>query len=93
LLREQFIHVRGGHIWEQRDNALIAAKRDGSANEVFDGSSTFGFHPPPRSVSYACLGCCHLLGKIERQTARLDPLSEVRHLVIEGEKHWPYMAF
>jgi hypothetical protein len=93
LLRKQFIHARCRHLWEQGGNALIASQSNGRANKILDGSSTFGFHPPPRSVSYSCLGCCRLLGKVERQAARLDPLPEVRHLVIKGENHWPYMAF
>jgi hypothetical protein len=62
LLREQFIHTVCGHLREQGDNALITPQSNGSANQILDGRSTFGLHPPPRSVSYACFGCCRLLG-------------------------------
>jgi hypothetical protein len=36
-------------------------------------------------VGHACFGSCRLLGKIEGQAAGLDPLTEVRQLILEGE--------
>jgi hypothetical protein len=65
LLREKLIHAGSGDLREQGRDALITPQGNGSTNEIFDGRSTFGFHPPPRSVSYACFGCCRLLGKIK----------------------------
>ena len=81
LLREQFIHAFCRHLREQRDNAFIASQSNGSANKVFDGGCTIGFHPSPCSVGYTRLGSCRLLGKIKSQTTGFDPLTELCHLI------------
>lgn len=64
----------------------------GRANKVLDGSPSFQLHPSPRSVGHACFGSCRLLGEVEGQAARLDPLAEVRHLILERESNCPYVA-
>lgn len=52
----------------------------------------FGLHASLRSVSHTSFGGCRLLSKVKRQAAGLGPLAEARQLILEGEKHRPYVA-